>query len=146
MSVWRQGVGSVVVATLGLMPGLATTCAASCLRATEPAPGAAFHAHHRPAAPAHRNLDTPDRATRHVAGERTQLGVAPVHDCGNHADALLRSSTLSQTARADREVVSPLGQSGQVSLTPSASIARHTRSTHGPPRASGAVTPLVLRI
>ena len=143
---WRQGVGSVVVAALVLMPGLATTCAAFCLRAAEPASGAADHAHHSPTAPAHRGLDLPDRVTRHVAGERTQLGVAPVHDCGNHPGALLRSSTLSQTARDDREVVSPSGQPGQVSLTPSASIARPTRSTHGPPGASGAVTPLVLRI
>ena len=137
----------MVVTALVLMPGLATMCVASCLRpAAELAPGAAVHAHHSTTAPAHRGLDLPDRVTRHVAGERTQLAVAPVHDCGNHAGALLRSNTPSQTARADREVVSPSGQPGQVSLTVSASIARPTRSTHGPPGASVAVTPLVLRI
>ncbi len=143
---WRQGVAGVVVTALVLMPGLAATCAASCLRPTAPpAPGAAgstAHAHHGSTAHAQRGSDPAQSETR----VRAEPGVAPVHDCVDHDGAIHRWGTVSPSAGADRQVVSASEPPRQFPLAVSASIARRTRSTHGPPGASGVVTPLVLRI
>ncbi len=85
---WRHGVAGVVVTALVLMPGLATTCAAACLRqtpATAPsAAGSAEHAHHGSTAHAHHG-STPAQSEMRV---RAQFGVAPVHNCRNHAGAV----------------------------------------------------------
>ena len=143
---WRHCVAGVVVTALVLMPGLATTCAASCLRPTQAiAPGAtgsAAHAHHGSTAHAHHG-STPAQSEMRVGA---QLGVAPVHDCRDHAGAIHWRRTVSQLAGADRQVVSASELPRPFPLAVSVLIARHARSTHGPPGASGVVTPLVLRI
>ena len=109
---WRHGVAGMVVTALVLMPGLATTCLAACLRQT----------------PA------------------TASGAAPVHDCRDHAGAVHWSGTVSRLSGADRPVVSASEPPHQCPLAVGALTARHVRSTHGPPGASGVVTPRVLRI
>ena len=146
---WRQSVGSVVVTTLVLMPSLATTCAASCLRPTAGLAssgsgaargyhGSTTHAHHGSTASAghgstgsHGSHRVPG-VTQREAGARAQLG-APAHDCQDHAGAVNRAGTVSSSARADGPVVSPFGGPRQVSLAIGASIAYHIRSTHPPP-------------
>ncbi len=159
---WRHGVAGVVVTALVLMPGLATTCAAACLRqtpATAPsAAGSAEHAHHGSTAHAHHGStahahhgstahahhgSTPAQSEMRV---RAQFGVAPVHNCRDHAGAVHWSGTVSRFAGADRQVVSASEPPRPCPLGVSVLIARHARSTHGPPGASGVVTPLVLRI
>jgi hypothetical protein len=135
---WRQSVGCVVVTALVLMPGLATTCVAACLRqtlATAPeAAGSSAHAHHG---------STPAQSEMRV---RAQFGVAPVHNCRGHAGAVHWSGTVSRLAGADRQVVSASDPPRPCPLGVSVLFARHARSTHGPPGASGVVTPPVLRI
>ena len=158
---WRQSVGSVVVTALALMPGFATTCAASCLRPTAgPASsgssaarghhGSTTHAHHatvpaRPGIHGNHGSHRVPGVTQREAGARAQLG-APAHDCRDHAGAVNRPGTVSSSAKADGPVVSPSGGPWQVSLAIGASIAYHTRSTHPPPGTSDAVTPVVLRL
>ena len=151
---WRHGVAGVVVTALVLMPGLATTCAAACLRQTPAtAPGTAgsaahahhgstAHAHHGSTADAHHGSTPADTEMR----VRTELGAAPVHDCRDHAGAVHWSGTVSRSAGADRQAVSASEPPRPCPLGVSVLIARHARSTHGPPGASGVVTPLVLRI
>ena len=135
---WRHGVAGVVVTALVLMPGLATTCLAACLRqtpATAPgAAGAAAHAHHG-FTPAHTEMRV-----------RAELGAAPAHDCRDHVGAVPWSGTVSRSAGADRQVVSASEPTPQCPPAVGALTARHVRSTHGPPGASGPVIPLVLRI
>ena len=142
---WRHSVAGVVVTALVLMPGLATTCAVSCLRQTPPsldAAGSAVHAHHGFSAHAHHGSTSAQSEIR----VRAQFGIAPVHNCRDHDGAIQRWGRLSQPAGADRQVVSTSESLRPFPLGVSALIARHTRSTHGPPGASGVVTPLVLRI
>ncbi len=143
---WRHGVAAVVVTALALMPGLATTCLAECLRqtpATAPgAAGSAAHAHHGATAHAHHG-STPTHPEMRV---RAELGAAKVHDCRNHAGALHWSGTVSRSAGADRQVVSVSEPTHQCPPAVSELTTRHVRSTHGPPGASGLVTSLVLRI
>ena len=143
---WRQSVGCVVVTALVLMPGLATTCAAACLRPTPAtAPGAAgspVHAHHGSTAHAHHG-STPAQSEMRV---RAQFSVAPVHNCRDHAGAVHWSGTVPRFAGADRQVVSASEPPRPCPLGVGVLIARHARLTHGPPGASGVVTPLVLRI
>ncbi len=143
---WRHGVAGVVVTALVLMPGLATTCAAACLRqtpATAPsAAGSAEHAHHGSTAHAHHG-STPAQSEMRV---RAQFGVAPVHNCRDHAGAVHWSGTVSRFVGADRQVVSASDPPRPCPLGVGVLFARQARSTHGPPGASGVVTPLVLRI
>ena len=77
---------------------------------------------------------------------RAHFAVAPVHDCRDHAGAAHWWRLVSRFAGADRQVVSASEPPRQCPLTACALFARHTRSTRGPPGASGVVTPLVLRI
>ena len=142
---WRHSVAGVVVTALVLMPGLATTCAVSCLRQTPPsldAAGSAVHADHGSSAHAHHGSTS---AQSEIRG-RAQFGVAPVHNCRDHDGAIQRWGRLSQPAGADRQVVSASALSRQCPGPVGALTARCVRSTHGPPGASGVVTPLVLRI
>ena len=146
VKIWRQGVAGMVVTALVFMPGLATTCAVSCLRATaapaSSAAGSAAHAHRGSTAHAHHGSNPAQSETR----VRAEPGAAPGHDCRDHDGVIHRWGTVSQSAGADRQVVSASEQPLQFPLAVSASIARHIRSTHGPPGTSGVVTPLVLRI
>ena len=143
---WRHSVIGGVVTALVLMPGVATTCAAACLRSSAApvsgAAGSAAHAHHGSTIDAHHGANP-------ASGQllvHAELGVAPVHDCRGHDGALHRWDTVSQSAGAERGVLSASDQPHQFPLVVSAMIARHARSTHGPPGTSGVVTPPVLRI
>ena len=139
---WRHGVAGMVVTALVLMPGLATTCLAACLRQTPAtasgAAGSTAHVRHGSTAHAH-HASTP-------AHPGAELGTAPVHDCRDHAGAVHWSGTVSRLSGADRPVVSASEPPHQCPLAVGALTARHVRSTHGPPGASGVVTPRVLRI
>ena len=143
---WRHSVVGGVVTALVLVPGGAMTCAAACLRSTAASvpgvAGSAAHAHHWATAHAHHGANPAEGEM----GVRAELGVAPVHDCQGHDGALHRWGTVSQSVGADRGVVSALEQPRQFPLAVSALIARHTRSTYGPPGTSGVVTPRVLRL
>ena len=135
---WRHGVVGGVVTALVLMPGLATTCAVACLRPTAvPASGAAGSAAHA----LHGSNPAQGEMLAHA-----ELGVAPVHDCRGHDGAIHPWGTVLRSAGAGRGVVSASEPPRQFPLAVSASIARHTRSRHGPPGTSEVVTPLVLRI
>lgn len=142
---WRQSVAGVVVTALVLIPGLATTCTVSCLRQTPPsldAAGSAVHVDYGSSAHAHHGSTSAQSEIR----VRAQFGVAPVHNCRDHDGAIQWWGRLSQPAGADRQVVSASESPRSFPQGVSVLIARHTRSTHGPPGASGVVTPLVLRI
>ena len=138
VSVWRQRVAGVIVTAMVLMPGLAIRCAAACLRSTPAtaasAAGAAAHAHHG---------STPAQDEIRVDAE---VGVAPVHDCRDHDGADHWWRTVSRLAAGDRQVVSTSESTHPFPLAVGALLARYARSTHGPPGASGVVTPIVLRI
>ena len=141
---WRHGVAGMVVTALVLMPGLATTCLAACLRQTPAtascAAGSTAHVRHGSTAHAHQG-STPAQSEMRV---RAQFGVAPVHDCRNHAGAVHWWRMVSQLGGADRQVVS--ASEPPFPLAVSALIAHRARSTHGPPGRSGVVLSLVLRI
>ena len=143
---WRHGVAGVAVTALVLMPGLATTCLAACLRqtpATAPgAAGSAAHAHHGSTTHAHHGSTVAH--TEVLVG--AEFGAAPVHDCRDHAGAVHWSGTVSRLSGADRQVVSASEPPHQCPPAVGALTARHVRSTHGPPGLFGVVTPLVLRI
>jgi len=143
---WRHGVAGMVVTALVLMPGLATTCLAACLRQTPAtasgAAGSTAHVRHGSTAHVHHE-STPAHTEMRV---RAEFGTAPVHDCRDHAGAVHWSGTVSRWAGVDRQVVSASALSRQCPGPVGALTARRVRSTHGPPGASGVVTPLVLRI
>lgn len=152
---WRHCVADVVVTALVLMPGLATTCAAACLRptpATAPgATGSAAHAHHGSTGNAHHGSTAHahhgSAPTQSEVRLRAQFGVAPVHNCRDHAGAVHWSGTVSRFAGHDCQVAAASGLPQPFRLAVSVLIARYTpRSIHGPPGASWVVTPLVLRI
>ena len=141
---WRQGVAGVATMALVLMPGVAMTCAASCLTAASvsSAAGSTAHAHYGSTAPAQHGAIPAHSQTR----VRAESAVAPGHDCRDHDGAIHRWGTRPHTAGADAQSVSASEHAPASSLAVGRLIARHTRSTHGPPGRSGVVTPLILRI
>ena len=135
---WREGVAGVVATTLVVVPALAVTCAAACLRpntATDPSASGSAHAHH--------GTGSAQQGEKQVGAE---VGVPTLHDCRHHDRVSQRAATVTQSVRAERQVKSAAEPPLQFPLAVSISIARHIHSTHGPPGTAGTVKLVVLRI
>lgn len=137
VKMWQQGTVVVMATTLIVAPVLATTCATACLHSTaapdSDAAGSTAHGHHG-------STSLHDEMLGH-----TKLGGASVHECRDH-DAIQRRGAIPPSDGTSREGVFASEEPLPFPLAGSQVIARHIRSTSGPPGLSGSGISLVLRL